>query len=75
VTPLTGATPDLFREPSLKLRGGNDHAVRGDRLLEHTSEISLSEEMHGPPGDRRLDYEPSFIIRGLARLFLELSPR
>jgi cytochrome P450 len=46
-----------------------------DRLLEHTSEISLSEEMHGPPGDRRLDYEPSFIIRGLARLFLELSPR
>jgi cytochrome P450 len=46
-----------------------------DRLLEHTSEIRLSEEHHGPVGNRRLDYEPSFIIRGLERLFLEVEPR
>jgi cytochrome P450 len=46
-----------------------------DRLLEHTSEIRLSEEMHGPPGNRKLDYEASFIIRGLANMFLELKPR
>jgi cytochrome P450 len=46
-----------------------------DRLLEHTSDIKLSEEKHGPPGKRKLDYEPSFIIRGLANLFLELKPR
>jgi cytochrome P450 len=46
-----------------------------DRFFEHTSEISLSEQMHGPPADRQLDYEPSFIIRGLAKLFLELKPR
>jgi cytochrome P450 len=46
-----------------------------DRLLEHTSEIRLSEEMHGAPGDRKLDYEASFIIRGLANMFLELKPR
>ena len=46
-----------------------------DRLLEHTSEIRLSEEHHGPVGKRRLDYEPSFIIRGLERLYLEVEPR
>lgn len=46
-----------------------------DRLFEHTSQIRLSEEMHGPPGNRNLDYEASFIIRGLAKLFLELKPR
>jgi cytochrome P450 len=46
-----------------------------DRLLEHTSEIKLSESKHGPASNRKLDYEPSFIIRGLAHLFLELKPR
>jgi cytochrome P450 len=46
-----------------------------DRFLEHTSQISLSAEHHGPPGNRRLNYEPSFIIRGLEKLFIELTPR
>jgi cytochrome P450 len=46
-----------------------------DRLLEHTSDISLSVEKHGPPDNRRLDYEASFIIRGLENLHLELAPR
>jgi cytochrome P450 len=45
-----------------------------DRLLAHTSEINLSEEQHGTAGNRRLDYEPSFIIRGLVKLHLELQP-
>jgi cytochrome P450 len=44
-----------------------------DRLLEHTSDIGFSEAYHGKPGNRRLDYEPSFIIRGLAQLHLELK--
>jgi cytochrome P450 len=45
-----------------------------DRLLKQTSDISLSVEKHGPPGNRRLDYEASFIIRGLESLHLELKP-
>ena len=45
-----------------------------DRLLQHTSDISLSVEKHGPPDNRRLDYEASFIIRGLENLHLELTP-
>ncbi len=46
-----------------------------DRFLEHTSEITLSGKEHGPPDNRNLEYEPSFIVRGLARLYVELKPR
>jgi cytochrome P450 len=45
-----------------------------DRLLQHTSDISLSVEKHGPPDNRRLEYEASFIIRGLENLHLEMKP-
>lgn len=50
-------------------------AVMLDRLFEHTSKIELDEEMHGPPGARTIDYEPSYIIRGLASLHVKLEPR
>lgn len=45
-----------------------------ERFFEHTSHIDLSEERHGPAGNRRLEYEPSFIIRGLANLHVDLKP-
>lgn len=50
-------------------------AVLYDRLLEHTSDIRLSEAHHGPKGARRIDYEPSYIIRGLANLHVEFVPK
>jgi len=50
-------------------------AVLLDRFLEHTSAITLSEKHHGPKGARRIDYEPSFIIRGLAELHVEFTSR
>jgi cytochrome P450 len=46
-----------------------------ERLLEHTSAITLSEKHHGPPSDRSLNYEASYIIRGLEKLHVELKPR
>ena len=49
-------------------------AVLYDRLFEHTSDIRLSEAHHGPKGARRIDYEPSYIIRGLANLHVEFTP-
>ena len=49
-------------------------AVLLDRLLEHTSKIELSEEHHGAKGARTINYEPSFIIRGLANLHVKLTP-
>lgn len=45
-----------------------------DRFIRQTSDIRLSEDRHGSPGNRRLDYEPSFIIRGLESLYVELQP-
>ena len=50
-------------------------AVLLDRLLEHTRAITLDEAHHGPAGARRIDYEPSYIIRGLANLHVRLEPR
>lgn len=37
-----------------------------------TSNISISEVAHGKPGQRRYQFEPSFIIRGMDSLNLEL---
>jgi hypothetical protein len=44
-----------------------------DRLLDRTAEIRISEEHHGPPGARRYAYVPTYILRGLTRLYLEFS--
>lgn len=46
-----------------------------EHFLEKTSDISLDESIHGAKGNRNLEYEPSFIIRGLAELNLKLTPR
>ena len=45
-----------------------------EKFLQQTSEIELAEDCHGPRGRRRLDFEPSFIIRGLSALRLKLTP-
>ena len=46
-----------------------------EQFLAQTSNIALSEEHHGPAGARRLDYEASYIIRGLAQLHVTLTRR
>lgn len=45
-----------------------------EQFLEHTSHIGLDETRHGPHGSRRLDFEPSFIVRGLSELHVKLEP-
>jgi cytochrome P450 len=45
-----------------------------ERLLERTKEIRISEEHHGSPDARRYRYVPTYILRGLTRLHLELTP-
>jgi cytochrome P450 len=44
------------------------------RLLEHTSDIRISERVHGPADARRYRYIPTFILRGLTKLNLEFTP-
>jgi cytochrome P450 len=45
-----------------------------EKFLAYTADIDLDASRHGPRGARTLDYEPSFIIRGLANLNLKLTP-
>jgi len=45
-----------------------------ERILDRTSDIRLSEDKHGPAGARRFHYVPTFILRGLTRLYLEFTP-
>lgn len=44
------------------------------RLLERLTEIRISESAHGPAGERRYAYEPTFLLRGLTELHIEFSP-
>jgi len=37
-------------------------------------DIRISESAHGPAGERRYDYVPTYILRGLTRLQLEFTP-
>ncbi len=45
-----------------------------EKFFEHTAHIDLDETKHGRPGERTLEYEPSFIIRGLGEMHLKLTP-
>lgn len=43
------------------------------RFLERTTDIRISEEMHGPADARRFRYVPTYMLRGLQALHLELD--
>jgi cytochrome P450 len=45
-----------------------------EQFLRYTSNIALDESRHGPRGRRHLDFDPSFIIRGLSELHLKFTP-
>ncbi|NHO67408.1 cytochrome P450 [Aestuariicella hydrocarbonica] len=49
-------------------------AVILEHFLKQTAHIALNEDKHGTPGNRTLNYEPSYIIRGLANLHVDLVP-
>lgn len=44
-----------------------------ERFLDRTSEIRISEAVHGPPGHRRYEYEPTYILRGVKALHLVVT--
>jgi cytochrome P450 len=44
-----------------------------ERILDRTRNIRLSEEHHGPAGDRHFRYEPTWILRGLSDLHIEFD--
>jgi cytochrome P450 len=48
--------------------------VSVERILDRMRNIRLSDEHHGPPGDRRFSYEPTWVLRGLHKLYIEFTP-
>jgi cytochrome P450 len=47
--------------------------VAVERLLDRTTSITISERAHGPADARRFDYLPTYILRGLMRLHLDVE--
>lgn len=45
-----------------------------NQILDRMSDITISEEHHGPANDRRYVYEPTFIMRGLSALHINFKP-
>ncbi|HSA51538.1 MAG TPA: cytochrome P450, partial [Yinghuangia sp.] len=45
-----------------------------NRLLDRTADIQIDEEKHGPAGNRDYRYIPTFILRGLTRLYITYTP-
>jgi cytochrome P450 len=46
-----------------------------ERLLDRMDNVRISEQEHGPAGARHYDYVPTYILRGVSRLYLEFEPR
>jgi cytochrome P450 len=44
-----------------------------NRILDRMSDITISEQHHGPPGTRSYSYEPTFIMRGLSELHIRFT--
>lgn len=45
------------------------------RLLARMQDITIDEDAHGPVGDRRYHYEPTFLLRGLTELHIRFNTR
>lgn len=45
-----------------------------ETMLDRTRDIRISAEHHGPPDARRYRFVPTYMLRGLAELHLELTP-
>jgi cytochrome P450 len=48
--------------------------VAVERFLDRTDDIRVSDEHHGPAGQRRYRYAPTYMLRGLTKLHLEFAP-
>jgi cytochrome P450 len=45
-----------------------------ERILDRMTDIQISTEHHGPAGARQFEYVPTYILRGLRRLYLDFKP-
>jgi cytochrome P450 len=48
--------------------------VSFERILDRMADIKIDEAAHGPAGDRKFSFEPTYILRGLTDLHLTFTP-
>jgi cytochrome P450 len=48
--------------------------VTFERVLDRMGDITISDDAHGPAGDRRYQYTPIYMLRGLEQLEIEFTP-
>jgi cytochrome P450 len=48
--------------------------VTFERILDRMGDITISDDAHGPAGDRRYRYTPIYMLRGLEQLEIEFTP-
>jgi cytochrome P450 len=53
----------------------NEALVTFQRLFDRTTDIRISEAKHGPAGARNFSYDPTYLLRGLQALHLEITPK
>ena len=57
--------------PLAKIEG----VVSFNRFLDRMGDIRIADDKHGPPDARSYRYVPTYILRGLTRLYVEFTPR
>jgi cytochrome P450 len=45
------------------------------RIFDHTEEFHVCDAKHGPAGERRYSYEPTYLLRGMQELHLDFQRR
>ena len=45
-----------------------------ERILDRMADITIDEDKHGPAGDRRFTFEPTFILRGITDVNITFTP-
>jgi len=45
-----------------------------ERIFDRTADTRISTAKHGPAGARRYEYEPTYLLRGLRELHVEITP-
>jgi len=48
--------------------------VTMERLLDRVRDVEISEAEHGPAGERKYRYIPTYFMRGLERLCITFTP-
>jgi len=52
----------------------NEVRVSLEQILSRLGNIRLSEEHHGPAGNRKITYEPTYVLCAIKELYLEFDP-